>query len=181
MDAMQELAKQLQGLDPEQNDFRKTEGEIRRLKAEYEATREQHQADLAHREAELLATIYKDIQSMTSRVAQFQKIQFVVKVTNGVPSGSDPNTVMAAMSHSIVYHDPSLDITNHVVYYLNEEYKKQGGKMPPPDATLDPATTPTGATAPVPATPRAAPTAGTNALAPATPRQAAGASPATPR
>jgi outer membrane protein len=148
MDEMQTRVQELQKLDPESADFRQREADVRRLKSEYEATRELHQSDLARREAELLASIYKDVQSMTDRVARFQKLQFVVKVTNSLPTGSDPNTVMAAMSHSVVYYDPTLDITNHVIYYLNDEYKKQGGTIVPPDAPVDNAATTTGATAP---------------------------------
>ena len=38
-------------------------------------------------------------------------------------TGADPNSVMAAISSTIVYADPRNDITNDVIYNLNRLYK----------------------------------------------------------
>lgn len=157
MNQMRETAKKLEGLDPSGNDFKATENEITNLKAKYEAQREQAQATFSRRDAEALATIYKDIQDMTSRVAKSKGLHFVVKVSNDPPSGSDPNSVLAAMSHSVVFYDASLDVTAMVVYNLNRQYESQGGATVPTAtaAPTDRATVPTAASAPAGARPTA--------------------------
>lgn len=135
MNQMRQIAKELEGLDPSGNDFKAKEAEITKLKVQYETEREQAQGEFARRDAEALATIYKDIQDMTARVAKSKGLQFVVKVSNEPPSGSDPNSVLAAMSHSIVFHDPSLDVTPMVVYNLNLQYDSQSGTSAAPAAS----------------------------------------------
>jgi len=85
----------------------------------------------------MLATLYKEIQAMVSRIAQFKGLTYVVKVSNEPVSGSNPNSVMAAIDKTIVYADPRNDITNDVVYNLNRNYKAAGGVTP--KATSPPA------------------------------------------
>lgn len=161
---MKELAAKLEGLNPGGADFKATESEMTRLRVQYEAEREQAQADFARREAEALATIYKEVQNMTQRVAQSKGFQYVVKVSSEPITGSDPNSVMAAMARSIVYYDPSMDVTNLVIVHLNLQYDRSGAAQPQSAAA--------------PADPAARPTAGAGqpAARPAT-KAAAGAAP----
>ena len=65
---------------------------------------------------------------------------YVVKVSNEPITGANPNSVMAAMSKTVVYADPSSDVTNDVIYNLNLRYKKAGG-VTPKAATATPAAT----------------------------------------
>jgi outer membrane protein len=160
MAQMRQIAQELEGMAPGAPDYKAKESEITRLKAQLEAEREQAQADFARREAEALATIYKEVQEMTSAVARQQAMTYVVKVSSEPVTGSDPNSVMAAMARSVVYYDPSLDVTNRVVYYLNQRYEAAGGAKTTgaTPAPADPATRPTSATAPAAAPARTATT-----------------------
>jgi outer membrane protein len=120
-------AEMLAKLTPGTDDFKKHENRVTELKARYEAGREQAEREFAGREAEAMATLYKEIQAMVGRVAQWRKMTYVVKVSNQPISGSNPNSVMAAMANTMVYADPMNDITNDVVYNLNRMYKATGG------------------------------------------------------
>jgi Skp family chaperone for outer membrane proteins len=117
------LAKYTQGTE----DFKKHENRMTELKAKFEAGREQAERDFAAREAEAMATLYKEIQAMVARVAQWKKMTYIVKVSNQPISGGNPNSVMAAMANTMVYADPRNDITNDVVFNLNRMYKATGG------------------------------------------------------
>jgi outer membrane protein len=117
-------------LTPGTDDFRKHETRVTELKARFEAGREQAERDFASREAEAMATLYKEIQAMVARVAQWRKMTYVVKVSNQPISGSNPNSVMAAMANTMVYADPRNDVTNDVVFNLNRMYKATGGTAP---------------------------------------------------
>jgi outer membrane protein len=65
---------------------------------------------------------------------------YIVKVSNQPISGSNPNSVMAAMANTMVYADSTNDITNDVVYNLNRIYKATGGPSVKASATTPPAT-----------------------------------------
>lgn len=125
-DAQQE-AEILAKLTPGTEDFKKHENRVTELKARFEAGRESAERDFASREAEAMATLYKEVQAMVARIAKWRKMTYIVKVSNQPISGSNPNSVMAAMANTMVYADPTNDITSDVVYNLNRIYKATGG------------------------------------------------------
>ncbi len=57
-------------------------------------------------------------------------MNYVVKVSNQPITGTDPNSVMAAIQSTMVYADPRNDITNDVIYNLNRVYKATAGPAP---------------------------------------------------
>ncbi len=126
----QEEANKLQKLTPGGVDSKKSEDRLTQLKAQLEAGREQAQRDFALRESEMLATLYKEVQDMVRRIAEYRGMTYVVQVSNEPVSGSNPNSVMAAMAKTVVYADPRNDITKDVVYNLNRAYQAAGGTAP---------------------------------------------------
>jgi len=139
-DAQQE-AEILAKLTPGTEDFKKHENRVTELKARFEAGRESAERDFASREAEAMATLYKEVQAMVARIAKWRKMTYIVKVSNQPISGSNPNSVMAAMANTMVYADPTNDITNDVVYNLNRIYKATGGPSVKGSATATPPAT----------------------------------------
>ena len=123
----QQEAEILAKMTPGTEDFKKHENRVTQLKAQFEAGRELAERDFASREAEAMATLYKEVQAMVARIAQWRKMTYIVKVSNQPISGSNPNSVMAAMANTMVYADPRNDITNDVVFNLNRIYKATGG------------------------------------------------------
>jgi outer membrane protein len=123
----QEEAQMLSKLTPGTEDFKKHENRVTELKARFEAGREQAQREFALREAENVATIYKEVQAMVARVAQWRKMNYVLKIANQPISGTDPSSVMNAINGTVVYAEPRNDITNDVVFNLNRTYKAMAG------------------------------------------------------
>jgi outer membrane protein len=128
-DAQQE-AEMLAKLAPGTDDYKKHENRVTELKARHEAGREQAQREFALREAEIFATIYKEVQAMVMRVADWHKMNYVLRVSNQPIAGTDPNSVMAAINSPVVYADRRNDITNDVIYNLNRMYKATAGPTP---------------------------------------------------
>ena len=144
----------LQRMGPGTPDAKKCEDKITQLKAQFEAGRENAEREFTQKESETMATIYNEIQRYAKWVAQRKNMTFVVKYSDQPASGSEPNSVMAAMSRTILYSDPRVDITSDVTYYLNQAYKASGGQ--PPKATAAPAQ------APAPSAPAGRPAPGGN-------------------
>jgi outer membrane protein len=126
----QSEAEKLPKLTPNSVDAKKIEDHLTQLKAQIEAGREQAQRDFALKESEMLATLYREIQDMVRRIAEYRQMTYVVQVSNEPVSGSNPNSVMAAMAKTVVYADPRNDITRDVIYNLNNAYKRAGGVAP---------------------------------------------------
>jgi outer membrane protein len=140
----QEEAASLSKLVPGSEDYKKHENRVTELKARHEAGREQAEREFAQRQAEAMATLYKEIQEMVKKIAQWRKMNYVVKVSNQPITGTDPNSVMAAISSTLVYADSRNDITNDVIFNLNRYYKATVA----PAATKAAAPAQTGASAP---------------------------------
>ena len=111
-------------------DAKKCEDKITHLKAQFEAGRENAEREFTQKEAETMATIYNEIAAMTKGVAKQYGMAFVVKYSDTPASGSEPNSVMAAMGRTILFADPSVDITPYVIHWLNMRYKESGGPAP---------------------------------------------------
>ena len=86
----QQEAEMLAKLTPGQRRLKKHEDQITQLKAQLEAGREQAEREFASREAETLATLYKEIQAMVARVAKWKKMTYVVQVSNEPVTGGNP-------------------------------------------------------------------------------------------
>lgn len=130
----QEEANKLAKLAPGSEDAKKCENKITQCKAQLEAGREQAQREFAIRESEMLAALYKEVQEMVTLMAQYRGMTYVVQVSNEPVSGSNPQSVMAAMAKTVVYADPRNDITKDVVFNLNRRYNAARGAAPKPAA-----------------------------------------------
>ncbi len=123
MSEAQQEAEMMQKFNPGSEDYKKHETRVTELKARHEAGREQAEREFALRQAESMATLYKEIQAMVARIAQWRRLNYVVKISNQPISGTDPNSVMGAISSTMVYADPRNDITSDVVHNLNRVYQ----------------------------------------------------------
>jgi len=129
-----EESQMLAKLNPGTQDFKNHENRFTELKARLAAGKEQAQREFQLRESENVATIYKEVQLMVTAIAQWRKMNYVVRVTNLQPAGADPNSVMAALQNTMIYFDPRNDITNDVIFNLNRRYKAVAN-TPAPAAT----------------------------------------------
>jgi Skp family chaperone for outer membrane proteins len=137
----EEETQMLAKLTPGTEDFKRHENRVTELKARLAAGREQAQREFQLRESENVATIYKEVQLMVTAIAQWRKMNYVVRVTNLQPAGADPNSVMAALQNTMIYFDPRNDITNDVIFNLNRRYKAVANSPAPAASSAKPAAT----------------------------------------
>jgi outer membrane protein len=130
MSEAQQEAELMQKFNPGSEDYKKHETRVTELKARHEAGRESAEREFALRQAESMATLYKEIQAMVARIAQWREMNYIVKVSNQPISGTDPNSVMGAISSTMVYADPRNDITSDVVHNLNRLYQATASPTP---------------------------------------------------
>lgn len=129
---MKTLAEKQASLAPTSPEFKKIDQQLTQMKITGESAQESARKELAQIEAEALSALYREIQSMTARVAAWRGMNYVVKVSNEQPSAADPQAVMAILSRTVVYSDPRNDITQQVVQFLNQEYRKVAANQPRP-------------------------------------------------
>jgi Skp family chaperone for outer membrane proteins len=126
----QQEMEMIEKVTPGGDEFKKRQERLSKLKAEFEAGREQAQSEFMLRESEIKTTLYTEVQEMVSRVAYSRKMNLVIRYSNDPISATNTDSVMAAMSRTVMYTDPQNDLTRDVVYFLNVQYKKLGGTAP---------------------------------------------------
>ena len=149
-------AEECERMTPGSPDAKKCEDKLTQLKAQFEASRENAQREFTQKEAEMMASIYNEVSAMTKGVAMQRGMTFVVKYSDALASGSEPNSVMATMSRTVLFADPSSDITPYVIHYLNQRYRESGGPAPKSTTTTLPSN---GLNTPKSATPASRPAA----------------------
>ena len=144
-----DVAKEMEALQPGSKDFKDRDAKLTQLKANLQAVKESAQREFGMKEGEIMATFYKEVQVMCSRVARAKGMTYIVRVQNEAINSQDPESAMSAMSRPVVWSDPTSDITTTVVWNLNQEYLKAGGpvvKNPAGAAAVDEDTKPAAAT-----------------------------------
>lgn len=144
----QQIMKEMEKLQQGSEDFKNKETKLTELRARLEAAKQTAQREFAQKEAEALATVYKEIQAMVGYVAKSYGMTYVMRVSNEPVTGNDPNSAVMALSRAVVYNDDSTDVTNVVLRLLNQQYAKAN-----PAAAAEAAPAPA-APAPAPAAPR---------------------------
>ena len=120
----------LQRIAPGSADAKKSEDRMVQLKAQIEAGRENAQREFTQKETEMMTSIYNEVSDMVKAIARDRGMTFVVKYSDAKVQSTEPNSAMSAMSKTIVYADPRVDITNDTIKYLNYNYKMAGGRAP---------------------------------------------------
>jgi Skp family chaperone for outer membrane proteins len=153
-DEGKQATEMLAKMTPGSPDYKNFENKVTQLKAQFQAAQEQAQNEFAQKEADLMAGLYNKVQGMVGAVAKHHKLTHVMRVNRDPVSGSEPQSVMNAMSRAVVYSEPSFDITNEVIQYLNYNYRRANSAQSTTPAKTDTQTAPTTATRPSPAAPR---------------------------
>ena len=130
-------------------DAKKCEDKMVQLKAQIEAGRQNAEREFTQKETEMMSSIYNEVAAMAAAIARDRGLTFIVKYNDAKVQATEPNSAMSAMSKTIVYADPRVDITNDTIKYLNHSYKIAGGRAPKPPTA---ATAPAGRPAASPAT-----------------------------
>jgi Skp family chaperone for outer membrane proteins len=133
-----QLGEMMSKFQPSSPDYKRIEKQFAQLKAQFQVANEQASSEFQQREADMLATIYNEVQGMTASVAKLHGMSFVVRVSREPVSGSEPNSVMSALARSVVFSDPVTDVTNEVVKYLNINYRRTTGAAAPKAAAATP-------------------------------------------
>jgi len=120
-EAQQEI-ELLAKLAPGSEDFRSHERRKGELVARFEIERKNAEEEFSRYETRFMASLYKEIQEVTTTVAQAKGLTYVVKISPLPPTSESRDAVMTALARSVVYSDPRADITGEVVRLLNQSY-----------------------------------------------------------
>lgn len=125
----QDLQAQLAAFTPGSAEYNKVEGELIDLQAKLQAFQQQEQREIVRKQAEVYKKIYLEVQDVVNRYASHYHYTLVIRFNRGdVAEASKPDAIIQNMNRQVVYYQTQDDITDPILSYLNDQYRKTAGR-----------------------------------------------------
>jgi Skp family chaperone for outer membrane proteins len=125
------LAEEQKQFKPTSPEYQQRDNEITQRSADLRAQAEQAQKEFARKDAALLRRIYGDIQEMIRLTATHKNLTLVLQTqSSSDDSASSIGEIRRDLSRLVLHHDKTLDITEFVLYNLNNRYNQQVSGKP---------------------------------------------------
>ncbi|WP_437188528.1 OmpH family outer membrane protein [Planctomicrobium sp. SH668] len=116
-------------LAPGSAEYTQVENSLIKLKTELETFRQVEQQKIVRQQAEVYKTIYLEVQDVVDRYATHYKYTLVMRFNRAeVGAAGDPQAVIQNMNRQVVFHQQKDDITDPILKFLNDNYKKTAAK-----------------------------------------------------
>jgi Skp family chaperone for outer membrane proteins len=119
-DLIKGLQEQLKGLTPGSPTFKEMEQRIAHSGADLQIKQATQKKDLMEYEGRIYYQVYRELDDSVKRFAQKNGIALVLRyASDPVDNPIDRNEIVRGINKSVVYVDPSLDITDWILQDLN--------------------------------------------------------------
>lgn len=110
-------------------DYKKLEAQLISMSTDVETERKVQQRDFVRKESEIYKSVYVEIQDTVAMFAKHYDYDVILKFSRTkVDEAGNPQQIMASMNRQVVHFDPSDDITEPILRYLNDQFAKKNGK-----------------------------------------------------
>lgn len=131
VERLQAMQTEIKKFDAGGAQYEQYEKQILEEKGEFDAFRAATQRRLARRESEMFKTIYTDVTAAVKLYADYAKYDHVMRFNRkGIDDSTSPQEAVQTMNKTFIYTNPSYDITEPVLDYLNRTYAKSGAGTP---------------------------------------------------
>jgi len=117
---MMKKAEVLRQYKPGSDEFKQAESDLAKESAALEVEQRNQMRSLMEREATLHFEAYQQVQAAISSYCEPREIQLVLRHNDVEMKKGDPSSVMRKVNGSIVFHQPSHDITAAVIAELSK-------------------------------------------------------------
>jgi Skp family chaperone for outer membrane proteins len=119
-EAINALTERLKGLQPGSADFKELEQRVVRAKADWQLKGQSQRRELMEEEGRIYFQTYRELDDAVKRFAVQNNIALVLRyASDPVDDPNDRNEIVKGINKSVVYVDPRLDITVHILQDLN--------------------------------------------------------------
>ncbi len=128
VESMQQLQAQLTSgnLQEGSPDYARIEQQLLKAQTDLESFRRVAQRDVIRKEADVYKTIYLEIEELVQQYSRHFGYTLVLRFDrNAVTDAENPRDIIAGMNRQVVFHRNEHDITEPILNYLNERWRKQ--------------------------------------------------------
>ena len=143
VEQMKQVQTKMQSLQEGSEDYIKNETQILTLQTKLESFRKVQQREFLRKEAEIYKTVYMEVQEAVQKYAKYYKYTLIIRFNRqSVDAAENPQEIITSMNRQVVYYRDQDDLTDPILNFLNDEYKKaSGGAEEPAREAKKPAAT----------------------------------------
>ena len=128
VEEMKKIQTTMQGLTEGSPDYIKNETAILTLQTKLESFRKVQQREFLRKEAEIYKTVYMEVQEAVQKYAKYYKYTLVLRFNRqSVDAAENPQEIITSMNRQVVHYREQDDLTDPILNFLNDEYKKASG------------------------------------------------------
>jgi Skp family chaperone for outer membrane proteins len=132
VEQMKQIQTKMQGLQEGSPDYAKQEEQILTLQSKLETFRKVQQREFLRKEAEIYKTVYMEVQEAVQKYAKYYKYTLIIRFNRqSVDAAENPQEIITSMNRQVVYYRDQDDLTDPILNFLNDEYKKASGGAAP--------------------------------------------------
>lgn len=121
---VQSLATQMKEMKPGGPGYAQLEKQLLTAQGELAAYAKGEQRDLMRKESQIYKQIYIEVTQAVAKYAQIKGYTLVIRFSpKGAEQSETPQAIVDSMNRQVIYHRPNDDITDNVLYFLNNQYK----------------------------------------------------------
>lgn len=118
----------LKAFAPGSAEYKKANDDLNRMMVEYQVWKLTKQQEMSEGHLRWVNRTYDSVEKQVSAIAKARGLQIVVTREDLDRSVSDSKVMLKQIvSRRVIYHDPSVDISDAVLAGLNEAFAKAGG------------------------------------------------------
>ena len=126
---MKKIQATMQGLTEGSPDYIKNETAILTLQTQLESFRKVQQREFLRKEAEIYKTVYMEVQEAVQKYAKYYKYTLVLRFNRqSVDDAENPQEIITSMNRQVVHYREQDDLTDPILKFLNDEYRKTTGE-----------------------------------------------------
>lgn len=102
---------------------KKLESDLITMQTDFQAKKKVQQRDFMRRESEIYKTIYVEVQDTVRMYSEARGYDVILRFSrNSVDEASNPQAILQSMNRQVVHFDPTGDITENILAYLNKKF-----------------------------------------------------------
>lgn len=115
-----QLREALTSFSPGSVEYKQKETELARMQSEMQVSIGLKKKEFLEREARVYYNVYGEIEDSVQLFAQRFRIGLVLRYNGEEMNADDRNSILAGVNRAVVFHDPGIDITTHILAELNK-------------------------------------------------------------
>lgn len=138
VEAGQKIQAQMKEFSAGSSEYEKLEGDLLTEQAELKKLQLKKQREFMRKEADIYKATYLEVRDAISRYSTYYKYTLILRFDrSGVTSAENPQDIVEGLNQQVLYHRNRDDLTDPILNYLNEQWKRTQQAAASPSSTTN--------------------------------------------